>query len=252
MRVVADFSSLNILQVEKSPAEGALSPFNGRFTLPVPEGASVDVDSTTYILPQDGGDLAVDLAAALLARYPMYSNIAYNFLLEATDVADIDLTATGPTGEETRLQTGRSAGPAPTGNLPNMTAILAQNNLASVAKPGCLVTDTIDITAATAGVGADEVLVWWYIYEFSNTEDVASDYGLTNGQNTPGYKNIIETDQEPAALEVYVSNDDGVTWTGPIGRLEPTDLLVFDTDIRLAFLNTGTAKIYLAAYAVLF
>lgn len=253
MRVVADFSSRKILQVEKTPEVGVSKPFNGRFSLPVPDGASVDVDSTTYILPQDGGDLATDLAAALLARYPMYSNVAYNFFLEATDVADIDFAGTGPSGEISRFQTGRAVGPAPTGCLPNMTAILGQNGLATGgARPGCLVTDTIDITAATLGAGADEVLVWWHIYSFDNTEDVASSYGATNGQNTPGYKMVTETDQEPAGLDVYVSNDDGVTWHGPIGRLEPTDLLVFDTSIRLAFLNTATNKVYLAAYAVLF
>lgn len=252
MRVVADFSSFNILQVEKTPDIADPKVFNGRFSLPVPDGASVDVDSTTYILPQDGGDLATSLAAALLARYPMYSNVAYNFLLEDTDVADIDLTATGPAGQETRLQTGRAVGPAPTGNLPNMTKILPQNVLSAAPKPGCLVTDTIDIGPATAGAGADEVLVWWQIYLFSNGEDVASDYGATNGQNTPGYKNIIEADQEPASLEVYASNDDGATWYGPIGRLEPSDLVVFDTDVRLCFLNTGASHIYLAAYAVLF
>jgi hypothetical protein len=95
-------------------------------------------------------------------------------------------------------------------------------------------------------------MVWWYIWQFNTTHDVASDYGATLGQNDPAYRNIIEGDQEPAGFDVYISPDNGANWTGPVGRLEPTDLITFNTQVRLAFVNVGSSKIYLAAFAFLF
>jgi len=252
MRVIADLSSFKILQVEKTPPEGEANPFNGRFAIPVPDGASVDVDSATYITPQDAGSLPAQMAAALLARYPMYSNIAYNFLLEDSDILDLDLTATGPTGFITRVATGRGVGPGPLGQAPNTTAILPRNNTTAPARPGCLVTDTIDITIPTGGAGADEFLIWWYLWDLTTSEDVASDFGIFAGTNNPATKSITEVDQEPASFEVWISHDDGVTWT-QTSRLEPTDLITFNTLVRLAFINkNNTTPRYLAAYAVMF
>ncbi len=256
-RIVADISTSTVLQVEKTPEVGEPRPFNGRFLLPVPDGASLDVTDASYILPQDGGDLATAAAAALLARYPMYTNIAYNFLLNAADVADLDMALAPSVGTiggvtvRTRAQTGRGAGPGPTGMCPTTTAILPNNPNVSPARPGMLVTDTIDITAATGGLGADEFLLWWQIYTFSTDEDIASDYGIYSGENTPATRSITEIDQEPAGFGVFLSNDDGVTWTA-INRLEPTDLVVFDTSVRIAFVNTSSTKVYLGAFAVMF
>ena len=251
MRVVVDVATNKILQVEKSPPIGEANPFNGRYAVPIPDGASVDVDSSTYILPQDGGDLAAACAAALLARFPMYSHIVYNYLLEAADVAELDLTATGPTGEITRAVTGRGVAPGVFGQAPNSTAVSPVNNAAAPPRPGCLVTAMIDIGPMTGGAGADEFLAWWYFYDFSTGDDVVSSYGATVGQNDPATKSISEMDQEPTSLDAYISHDNGATWTA-IGRLEPTDLVTFDTDVRLCFINNGSAPLYLAAYAILF
>lgn len=252
MRVIADLSSFDIIQVEKTPDLGEAHIFNGRFALPVPDGATVDVDASTYILPQNGGDLATQLAQNLLARFPMYSHIVYNFLLEDADIADLDLTAAGPTGEIARVQTGRGIGPGTLGQAPNTTALLPQHTVLGVPKPGCVVTDVVDIGPVTGGAGADEFLAWWYIWEFGTLDDVASDYGVTAGLNDPALRQITEVDQEPTDLEVYISHDNGANWT-PIGRIEPTDLITFNTQVRMAFLNRSTTdRIYLAAYAFLF
>jgi len=251
-RIVVDLPTNDVLQVEKTPDEGVESIFNGRYSLPIPEGSAVEVNAASYVLPQDGGDLASECAAALLARYPMYAHIAFNYLLEAADVADLDLAALGPSGESARIQTGRGVGPGVFGQAPCSTAILPQNNVtAGPPRPGCVVTDTIDIGPVTGGAGADEFMVWWQLYEFDTDDDVRSNFGATLGQNDPAYRNIIETDQEPAGLTAYISNDDGVTWVAA-ARLEPTDLGVFDTAVRIAFVNTSTDKLYLAAYAILF
>ena len=251
MRVVATVDSYKILQVEKTPPDGEANPFNGRFAMPVPDGADANVDDTTYILPQDGGDLGYQLAQNLLARFPMYSHVMFNFLLEDSDIADLDLTALGPGGIITRAQVGRGVGPGPLGQVPNTTAVLPQNNKVAPPRPGCLVTSMFDIGPVTGFVGADEFMVWWYIWEFDTTHDVASDYGMTLGQNDPAYRQITEVDQEPGDFYVYISHDNGVTWT-PTGRQEPTDLIVFNTQVRLAFVNVGSSKIYLAAFAFLF
>ena len=253
-RVVVDIASNEILQVEKTPDIGSTSMLNGKYVLPVPDGADFDITPTSYILPQDGGDVASDLAAALLAQYPMYSNIAYNFLLEDTDIADLDLAAvfdgTGPS-EVTRVQVGRATGPAPVGQAPNSTALLPENNSFGAARPGILVTDTIDIGPATTGAGADEFLVWWYVWQQTTTEDVMSDFGGTSGLNTPSEKGYVEVTQEPSDLTVYISHDDGSNWT-QCGRLQPTDLVTFDTDVRVAFRWEGSDKLYIGAYAVMF
>jgi len=257
-RIIGDFATSDILQVEKTPEIGELNPFNGRFAMPVPDGAAFEVTPTSYILPQDGGDLGATLAAALLAQFPMYENIAYNFLLEAADVGDLDLSLApavaniGSIPVLTRAQSGRAAGPGSVGMWPNMTAILPQNNFVTPNRPGMLVTDTIDITVPTAGAGADEFLLWWNLLEFETDHDIQSDFGGTAGINQPATKSIGEVDQEPAGLQVFLSHDDGATWVGPVGRMEPTDLMTFNTSVRILFTNTGPTKIYLAGYSVMF
>lgn len=261
MRIVFDLGSLtnapnaSLLQVEKSPEVGEASPFNGRFCVPVPEGASFQTDELppAYTLQ----DVVDQLAGKLLAIYPMYSNILYNFLMSPTDIADLDLQASPPVSALggspafTRAQSGRGVGPLAVGTTPNMTAILGQNNQVAPPRPGMLITQPVDIGPLTGGAGADSFMVWWWLWAFDTDHDVISDFGGTAGSNDPAIKTITETDQEPAGFQVYISHNDGTNWT-PVGRLEPVDLLSFNTDVRLAFVNTGLNRVYLAAYAVLF
>jgi hypothetical protein len=181
----------------------------------------------------------------------MYSNVTFNYLLEASDVAALDLAATGPGGVITRAMVGRGSGVS-AGTAPNSTVILPQNNVAfGPARPGCLVTDTIDIGPATGGAGAEEAMLWWKVASFSTSEDTLNGYGATAGVNTPVLRSLVETSQAPSGLTVYVSNDDGATWfVAP--RLTPVDLGVFDTRVRVAFVNTSANRVYLLAFAVLF
>jgi hypothetical protein len=253
-RIVVDIASNQILQVEKTPDVNDPKLSNGRWYLPIPEGASVDVDQNSLVIPQDGvTDIAALSAQALLARYPMYSNIAYNFLLEPSDISELDLSAAPAVSPIsgfpvlTRAQTGRLGGAS--GLLPNLTAINGVNTQVSPIRPGMLVTDTIDITIPTGGAGADEFLVWWYLWDFGRVEDQLKDFGGTI--NAPGTREIIERNQEPGGFFVYLSNDDGVTWY-PVPRLTPTDLFVFNTDVRLLFVNISSGRRYLAAYGIMF
>jgi len=251
MRVLTSLSTNSILQVERTPDVGDATAINGKYVVTLPMGAQVDVDSSSYVIPVDGGDVSSLAFAGLLAQYPMYGNIIFNPLLQASDVADLDLTATLPTGEITRAIVGRGAGPLSTGQCPNSTIILPQNNTVAPVRPGLLITDTIDISAATGGVGANEFMVYWKIYGFDTTEDVISNYGATLGMNDPALRNLTEVAQEPAGLEVYLTIDDGITYT-QVGRLEAVAFCVFGSDLRLAFVNRSTSRFYVACYAIMF
>mgnify|MGYP000890700781 FL=1 len=254
MRIVDNIADAAILQAEKTPDVGASATMNGKFVVPVPEMVSVTLDSTSYVLPVDGGDVTSQAMAALLVEFPTYENIVFNPLLTALDMADMDLTATfpGPPVEYTRAIVGRGAGPLSTGIVPNMVGVLPQNNTVAPQLPGLLITDTIDIGPLTGGLGADEFLVWWRIYDISTSHDVTSDFGGTAGMNDPALKSVTEVDQEPAGFEVYLSHDDGVTYT-QVDRVTPTDLVTMGTLLRVAFRNTSTTnRRLISSFAIMF
>ena len=247
MRVLADLATNAPVRVQS--AVGAQTKMNGQYAVPIPEGAALDITSGSYILPVNAGSIPGQAAAALLARYPMYSYAAYNFLLRAADVADLDLSATGPSGVITRAMVGRSPGPSG-GCAPNSTIILPQNNAVAPARPGCLVTSQIDTTLISGGP-IEEALLWWQISSFSTSEDVVQGYGPTAGVNSPAIRSLVETSQEPAGLTVSMSNDDGSTWF-TASRLTPVNFGVFDNRLRVAWVNTSSDRIYLLAFVVLF
>lgn len=263
MRALCDYTTNEILQVEKTPEIGAPVPVNGKYVIPVPEGASVRVNRDTIVLPSsDPASVVAEGFAGLLAQFPQYDHVAYNPLIEDTDIEDLDLTA-APTingiSYITRAQVGRgTGGPLVSGQAANTTAILPVNDTVVPARPGLLVTDTIDVSpflpAPPAGVceipAVDEFVVWWKLYEFDVTHDIRSSFGLHTGVNEPALRRIVETDQEPAGLEVYLSTDDGQTWVR-VNRMDPVCVCP-GVDVRLAFLNLSTAKVYLASYAILF
>jgi hypothetical protein len=137
-------------------------------------------------------------------------------------------------------------------------AILPENSAVSPARPGVLVTDTIDIGPYTLDpitglpVGTDEFLLYWYVYEFTTTQDVHSSFGATSGQNDPAIRSLVETDQEPADLQVFISINDGTTFV-EVQRLVPISFCNKGRLIRIAFKNNSTSqKFYLASYAILF
>jgi len=197
----------------------------------------------------------------LLARFPMFENIVFNPLLEAGDAADLDPSAVldnttnqviaAPfTGSfSPRFQTGRGSGPQ-TGLTPGSTAVLAPNNQTTPPRPGLIITDTIDISAI-APSGATEFMVYWKVYRYSTSQDIMSSFGVFNGINQPAVRSIEEIDQEAPEIVVALSLDDGASFM-PVGFLEPLTNCAPSTELRLAFTNTGSDKVYLGAYAVLF
>ena len=263
MRILADRFSDRILQVEKVPEEGQNVPVNGKYVLPTPEGVSLHVEPDSFILPvSDPNSVVAQAYAGLLARHPMYETVLYNPLLQDSDIDDLDLSATfqdPETGDvfSSRVQTGRgTGGPLASGQAPNNTALLPANSGVSPARPGLLVSDTIDLRPYTLDpmgvpVGANDFLVYWYVYNASTTDDVRSSFGLFANENRPALRQISERTQEPADLQVYLSLNDGATWT-EVQRLTPISFCNRGNDVRLAFRNNGTSKLYLAAYAILF
>lgn len=269
MRIRVDLGShMNsdpqIIQVERTPASGqaGASNINGCYVIPVIKGVDFPIDKDSYVLAGphpgdvDGGDVSSISYAHLLAMYPMFGNVYFNPLLTYKHVEEIDPSAefkdtfTGPPPNiymfPTRIQTGRPfGGPLPEGNMPTHTAILPLNPYSTVPRPGVLITNEIDLEPYMAD-GADNFLVYWKLYDFTFTHDVAN--GPTND---PAIRSLVEPDQEPSDFKVYISPDNGASWC-EVGLLEPMGFCDKTKKIRLAFVNRSASKIYLATYAVLF
>jgi len=274
MQILVDLASHiagtpTVVQVDRAPVSAAGIPINGKFLLPTLPGLDFPVDSSSYVLPIDGGDLTSQSYAHLLASYAgMFDFIYFNPLLDATNVGEIDLAATFKDSEPpydppnlpqyfpTRLQIGRPGGGPISGQMPTHTAVLPMNDTITPNNPGVMVTDNIDISAYTGAAGADEFMIYWQIYSFAVGDDVATDQGST--VNTPAIRTYSEADQEPADFSVYLSPDDGSHWC-PVGMMEPIAFWAKTTAFRLAFVNRRTvatygaaAKVYVASFAVLF
>jgi hypothetical protein len=262
MRIVATLAGNEIVQVEKNPPNGTPVNRNGMYLVPVAEGVKVAVEPNSFVLPSAApGSVVAQNFAGLLIQLPQYENILFNPLIEATDVDDLDPAGVLNEGSPvtashvSRFQIGRgTGGPLVSGNAANSVAVLPQNDAPGpgLERPGVLVSDTIDIGPLTGGVGATEFVVYWYIYEFSTTDDVRSSFGFTSGQNTPALRQVLEIDQEPSDFEVFISVNDGANFF-PVERLIPIAFCTPATLIRVAFKNTNPLnKRYIAHYAVIF
>ncbi len=209
----------------------------------------------------DGNDLASQGMARMLAVYPMFGNVYFNPLLTDEHVNELDFTFAFVDPHTTntfkpRLQTGREAPLGDSGQYPTHTALLPQNEAALPPRPGLIVTDAIDIGPYTLDcdrneVGTDEFMVWWKLYDFDVTHDIASDFGAQAGKNDPALRFVEETDQEPPDFSAYISIDGGANWC-LVGLLEPVAFCEKTTSVMLAFKNTGARKIHIASFALMF
>ena len=208
-------ADLKITQVDKTPPnyeDG--TAINGQFILPVVDGVEFQVDSDSYVLPIDGEDISSQAFAHLLASFPMYGHIFFNPLITAQNLAysegGIDFSKTfkdvsntppdPPVYYSSRLQTGRESG-TDAGNYPTHTALLSLNDTVVPNRPGVMVTKEIDLTPYTGIDGADEFCVYWKLFDFTTSEDLAGDYvNDVVGNNTPAIRRIFEADPEPDDL----------------------------------------------------
>lgn len=257
-----------ITQVDPDPAYGSNSNITGDYLIPAVDGTAISVTASSYVLPINGGDVSSQIFGQLLARFPQYRHVYFNPLLRTTDLAALDLAATwlrsisDPAGGPnpilypfpTRAKVSGGTTPAP------MTvSILPLNNTGSLLPtarpnmPGVLITENIDLTAATTGIGADDFMVYWKVYTIFDDQDIAGcGLGSTQGVNTPAYRRAVEIDQEASGLLVYISVDDGQNWIR-LARLQQVSFCGKTNQVRLAFVNFSTTQAYtLAHFAILF
>lgn len=173
MRIFTDIASHDttgvapggrIVRTDSTPEVAYETPTNGQWVFPVPEGAALTVDSSSFWFPQsDLGSISSLTAAEFLIRYPMYDHIIYNFYLENSDVDTFDLTnptpspVTGTTspafpsalGAHTvpRCQLGGPTGAPSAGMVPNSMALLPRTEGRASNLYGSLVTAMIDLWA---------------------------------------------------------------------------------------------------------
>lgn len=270
MRVIADLASFlsgtpKLVQAGPEPDLGVRIPVNGQYVIPIPPGVTIPVGPTSYTpapgSDSDGGDVASQGYAGLLAAYPQFGHVYFNPLLTVGNVGELSSTAVfkdpGTANLFTpRFQTGRSAA-GPTGQMPGHTALLAANAAVTPTRPGLIVSNLIDIGALTADcdgnlVGTDQFMLYWKLHGFATTEDIASDSGaFPVGTNSPAFRHLIEVDQEFSGFTAYLSPDDGATWCAT-GLLEPLSFAAKTKKIRVAFVNTTASKVYLSSFGVMF
>jgi len=260
MKVIVNHTDNKLIEVGKSPEIGEQMLVNGRYLLPVPEGADLDVEKGSKVISDDGtfgADSLVHQAfEGLLAQYPMYSHVIYNPNILDKDVEDYDLeaglTEVGPPliAHNSRAQVGRYPGPQ-AGNAAGSTLVLPQNNHVDPARPGLLITDTLDIEPHVSECGADEFMVWWFIATIDTTHDVVTDYGFQAGLNNPALQLFNFIEQEPDGLDVLLSVNDGESYF-KVNRLEPIAFCDTATKLRLAFLNRSDQKYRILGWAIMF
>ena len=171
MRIFTDIASHDttgvapggrIFRTDSTPEAGQTTTVNGQFVFPVPEGAALEINSSSFYFPQeDANSIPSQAAAEFLIRYPMYDHILYNFYLDNEDVGAFDITAFAnfPTTANTspvlpsllvppaaaRCTLGRAAGPGAVGMVPNSLGMLPKSEARANPVYGCAVTATIDL-----------------------------------------------------------------------------------------------------------
>ena len=246
MRIYFDINRIGsdptvfVIQTGPTPPIGTTTSINGKFILDVPEGVPVPNPISNTV-----SALLDQTFQGLLSLNPQFSFVTYNALWTAADMSNLDLSGTLTTGPWTstpvRAQVGRAS--APSGLAPNSVAILPQNSASSPNRPGLLLSDVL-----TSGPDVTVFMVYWKILGFQDTNDVM-DYTAPNGTNTPAIRQLVEVDQSPTNLQVYVTVNGGSTWT----EVQLLSQYTVDggTSVQIAFVNTGTTPIYLASYAIL-
>jgi len=276
MRILADLLSHTsdpnapaIVQIQRVPVVGQQVAVNGKFVIPVPLGLDFPITAADYILDGagniDGGDVVSKGYAHLLGTFPQFGNVYFNPLLTSDHVAELVLDQSYGFEDRTldpvptfypRFQTGREEGVSDDGQMPTHTAMMPNNATMTPPRPGLIITEPIDIGPYTLDcdanpVGTDEFMVYWKLYAFTVTEDIAADAGAHAGVNTPAYRMLSETDPEPADFSVWLTTDDGANWVA-VDLLAPMGFCDKTTTVRLAFRNDSSDRIFLASYALLF
>lgn len=256
-----------IVQVDNDPPFGSFSNVTGDYLIPSVDGTAISVSLNSFVSPIDGLDVNSEIFGQLLARFPQYSHVYFNPMLTSTDVAAMDLTASltalfdpdplgGPNPAvyslPTRVKIGRS-GAIPSGMMPNGLALPPLNQRVLPNRPGLVITQNIDLTAATGGVGADDFMVYWKVYGPAVSFDIAGgNIGSTAGDNEPSFRYLGEINQEAPSFKCFISVDDGQNWV-QVQRLTQVAFCGKTNQVRLAFTNESpTTTFQISSFALLF
>jgi hypothetical protein len=196
-------------------SEDTITDMNGKYLLDEPANTKV---SLVEIIP----NIQTNIEDSFLAIYSDYTGITFNTLPVKTD---FDTSAVYLT-YSSRCQLGDDY---------NHCAILSKNE--NTNDPGVLITDTITIPSS------DKFLVYWKVAVIS--------YGQEQSVTANIPSEMIYSILEPTDISVYISNDDGVSYTEAT-YLTPVSFSSGSTTMRIAFVNNSLNKIHLLGYAILY
>lgn len=221
---------------------------NGRAEILFPDGVDIPVNQDDHVLPQDSTAVSKRAFDEYLRLNRDFSFLKFNSLISAADMGKLDHSASfvlpGSTAPwASRFYGGRASSPA--GLLPGSVCIPPTNSAVSPSRPGVVITDTIDISG-DAPTGADRFLVWWGTSTISLSHDVMV-YG--SGNNLASVK--TSTPSPSSSLSGYISTNDGASWD-PIESGRALHGCSRGTSLRVALVNTGSSRVYLNGYAVLY
>lgn len=257
MRVLVNKATDSIIQAQKDPEYGTdgQTIINGLYCLKFPIGVEVSLNENSYVLPIDGKDVFSLAVAKLMSKYPVYRHAYINALVQTDDLDDLNLESGVLTLNDvmytSRYQTGRSSD----GIMPGNTALLPVNTKATPNKPGLIVTNNIRVAdyitdCDSNPIGAKHFMIGWSFFKANVSHDVNTEYGALANQNTPAYKYLLEMDQTPSDVSVYMSVNNS-DWQ-QVYNLSPISFCDNITEFKLAFSNLSADKIYLNNFFVLF
>lgn len=197
--------------------ETNIHDMNGKFLFDEPSTTQIEISINDF------GDATTNISNAFLLLYPDYSNIIFNPL---PIQSDFDATASLIT-QTSRCQLGSHY---------NSCAILPKNENTNA--NGVLITDTITLSSSS-----DTFLVYW------KTANI--DYSVEQSVNENIPSSITYSIQSSSDIDVYLSNDDGLTYT-QADFLSPVSFSSGSTTMRIAFVNNSLNKIHLLGYAILY
>lgn len=223
----------------------------GKYILELPPGTSVVLSRSSYVLNagvEDGGSVTTLAFNQWLTGYPEFSTVLYNLFLNAAGHNLLNFTTSEAIGLGTyRARAQRGATGAGLTLGAGTVALMPPNPTVS---GGYVSTENVDITAAPyAAAATDRFLPWWSVSRRVTTQDISSQYGVHAGTVEPAAQTWERL--SPANVQVHLSNDGGATWT-EVSWMTPVTLPAVDKDVKLAFFNMSSDKVWLDGYGLLF
>lgn len=211
---------------------------NGKWILDCPNGV--------YPASLEGTPLEVitrEIEPQMLRLYPSYPHIYFNPLMDSS------------TGFDTSARFPTDAGQMPsrykTGASPNLACMMANNSAPGAGRYGVLISDPIDITALTTdSLGRQTFLPYWRVILKTITQDMSPVEGYSTA-NQPALLQYTEIADDSTQYNVYLSADDGNTYER-VSLLQPYSFGDEVESIRIAFVNTSEADLYILSYALMF